>query len=71
MQPDPAQKRRLDEITINLRERLAEAHERGWLGEVEGLEITIAAAERKLAGMTRQIHLGMPAIPSGRQPDPS
>ncbi|MET9887140.1 site-specific integrase [Streptomyces sp. NPDC006430] len=69
LQPDPAQKRRLDEILANLRERLAEAHERGWLGEVEGLEITIAAAERKLAGMTRQTNLGMPAIPPRRQPD--
>ncbi|MCD9145440.1 hypothetical protein [Streptomyces albireticuli] len=56
IQPDPAQKHRLDEIIVNLRERLSEAHERGWLGEVEGLEITIAAAEHKLAGMTRQIN---------------
>ncbi|WP_143064614.1 hypothetical protein [Streptomyces colonosanans] len=54
---------------VNLRERLDEVHERGWLGEVEGLEISIAAAERKLAGMTRQVSLGMPAIPPRRQPD--
>ncbi|MFE4212257.1 integrase [Streptomyces sp. NPDC056844] len=66
MQPDPAQKHRLDEIIVNLRDRLAEAHERGWLGEVEGLEITIAAAENKLASMTRQINLGMPVIPPRR-----
>lgn len=46
-----------------------EAHERSWLGEVEGLEITIAAAERKLVGMPRQINLGMPAIPSRRSPE--
>ncbi|RKT08190.1 phage integrase family protein [Streptomyces sp. 3211.6] len=71
LQPDPAQKHRLDEIIVNLRDRLTEAHERGWLGEVEGLEITIAAAEHKLAGMTRQINLGMPVIPPRRQPDPS
>ncbi|MFF4732690.1 tyrosine-type recombinase/integrase [Streptomyces mirabilis] len=71
LQPDPAQRHRLDEILANLRERLAEAHERGWLGEVEGLEFTIAAADRKLAGMTRQVNLGMPAIPPRRQPDPS
>ncbi|GAA2986892.1 MULTISPECIES: hypothetical protein [Streptomyces] len=71
LQPDPAQKRRLDEIIVNLHERLAEAHERGWLGEVEGLEMTIAAAEQTLASMSRQINLGMPVIPPRRHPDPS
>ena len=44
---------RLGEILENLNARLAEARERGWLGEVDGLEATIAGAEQKLAAMRR------------------
>ncbi|MGV9308942.1 hypothetical protein ACWDLG_36695 [Nonomuraea sp. NPDC003727] len=37
LQPDPAQAMRLAEIITNLHDRIREATERGWLGEVEGL----------------------------------
>jgi hypothetical protein len=67
LRPDPAQHQRLEEIITNLGERLAEAHERGWLGEVEGLQTSLAAAEQKLAQMRRTtINLGLPTIPAGR-----
>ena len=57
---------RLQEIRANLLDRLQEANEHGWLGEVAAIETSIAAADRKLETM-RQIaakhtitHLGMP-----------
>lgn len=66
LRPDPAQMPRLQEIRDNLTARIAEAHREGWLGEIAGLEATLAAADQKLQAM-RQIadrhgvtHLGMP-----------
>jgi hypothetical protein len=56
---------RLEEIHANLLDRLQEAKEQGWLGEVAAIEASLAAAERKLAAMrdlaTRHttVHLGM------------
>jgi integrase len=60
LKPDPAQRSRLEEIVANLGERLAEAHERGWIGDVEGIEVSIAAAQDKLARMSRIVSLGVP-----------
>jgi len=51
LRSDPAQLPRLTEIHTNLIARLAEAHERGWAGEVDGLEVSLAAAEQKLHQM--------------------
>lgn len=51
--PDPKQLGRLTEITENLDARLAEAHNRGWLGEIEGLEASLTAAHQKLTSMRR------------------
>jgi hypothetical protein len=66
LRPDPAQAPRLQEVRANLLDRLHEATEHGWLGEVAAIETSIAAADRKLEAM-RQIaakhtvtHLGMP-----------
>ncbi len=53
LRPDPAQLSRLTEIHANLIARLAEAHQRGWAGEVDGLEVSLAAAEQKLDQMRR------------------
>jgi hypothetical protein len=67
LRPDPAQHQRLEEIIASLGERLAEAHERGWLGEVEGLQTSLDAAEQKLVQMRRTtINLGLPTIRAGR-----
>lgn len=47
--PDPAQRDRLVEIRDNLIARIAEAEREGWIGEVEGLQVSLAGAEDKLA----------------------
>jgi hypothetical protein len=67
----PQERPRLAEIIHNLRERITEARMNGWLGEVQGLEVSLEAAKRKLASLDRSIErnrrtgpadLGMPAI---------
>jgi len=67
--PDPAQHARIAEIRDNLIARITEAEHEGWLGEVEGLKVSLAGAEDKLAQLDRRSHttvaLGIPA----RQPD--
>jgi hypothetical protein len=49
LRPDPAQRPRLVEIRDNLGDRIAEAQRDGWHGELEGLKVSLAAAEAKLA----------------------
>jgi hypothetical protein len=64
---DPGQLPRLKEIHANLADRLDEAREQGWLGEVAAIETTLVAAEQKLAAMQAQAArpaatmLGMPS----------
>ncbi len=64
--PDPAQRERLVEIRDNLINRITEAEREGWLGEIEGLQSSLAGAEDKLAQIDRrspgQVHLGMPTL---------
>lgn len=52
--PDPAQRQRIAEIRDNLIARIAEAEREGWLGEVEGLQISLAGANDKLAQIDRR-----------------
>jgi hypothetical protein len=65
---DPAQLPRLEEIHANLVDRLEEAKEQGWLGEVAATETTVAAAAQKLEAMrairNAAVHLGMPDMHS-------
>ena len=64
LRPDPQQYVRLRQIIDSLDERIAEAVERGWAGEVEGLHTSRAAAELKLVQMQRTAtNLGMPNFP--------
>ena len=70
LRPDPAQRSRLEEIRGNLHDRIAEAEREGWLGEIEGLKVSLAGTEDKLAqiaaSLRRQgqaVQLGMPAFP--------
>ncbi|MGW2831548.1 hypothetical protein [Streptomyces sp. NPDC001286] len=49
LRPDPAQQGRLTEIRDNLLARITESERGGWLGEIEGLEISLAGAQEKLA----------------------
>jgi hypothetical protein len=66
--PDPAQRHRLTEIRDNLTARIAEAEREGWIGEAEGLKISLAGAEDKLAQITRRpqpttaVDLGLPGF---------
>jgi integrase len=71
----PQQRPRLTDIIRNLHERITEARMNGWLGEVQGLEVSLNAAKRKLASLDRSIErnrrtgptdLGMPAISNPR-----
>jgi hypothetical protein len=70
--PDPAQRPRIAEIRDNLTARIAEAQREGWLGEIEGLKISLAGANDKLTQIdkrlpaTKTVDLGIPtAISSG------
>ncbi len=64
--PDPAQRPRLVEIRDNLKARIAEAEREGWLGEVEGLRVSLTGAEDKLIQIDQgphhktTVHLGLP-----------
>jgi hypothetical protein len=61
LRPDPAQQHRLEEIIASLTERITEATERGWLGDVDGLQVSLNAAQQKLVQMRRTAtNLGMP-----------
>jgi len=65
---DPAQMPRLEEIRTNLADRLQEARDQGWLGEVAAIETTLAAAAQKLEAMrelaarSTTVSLGMPRL---------
>lgn len=54
LQPDPAQHDRLVEIRDNLTARIAEAEREGWHGEVEGLHVSLVAADDKLAQIDKR-----------------
>lgn len=49
LRPDPAQRFRLEEIRDNLEARIIEAKREGWLGEVEGLQVSYAGVKDKIA----------------------
>ena len=62
--------RRLIEVRDNLIARIAEARNQGWLGEADGLQISLAGARQKLdqldqmtAARSTSVHLGMPTFP--------
>jgi hypothetical protein len=64
LRPDPLQRPRLEELIEALMNRKIEAEDRGWLGELEGIEISLNAARDKLVQMETQVSLGIPAFPS-------
>ncbi|MDJ0346179.1 site-specific integrase [Streptomyces sp. H10-C2] len=66
---DPHERPRLVDIRDNLIDRIAEAEREGWLGEIDGLGISLAATEEKLAQLDAQaarkgqaIEMGMPTF---------
>jgi hypothetical protein len=57
---DPQQGVRLAQIITSLHERICEATERGWLGKIEGLQVSLDAARQKMEQIRRT---RTPAIP--------
>jgi hypothetical protein len=51
---------RLAEIITSLHERIREATERGWLGEIEGLQVSLQAARQKAEQVRRTRTRGIP-----------
>ncbi|WP_261562503.1 MULTISPECIES: site-specific integrase [Frankia] len=68
LRPDPRQRPRLVEVRDNIQDRITEAEQQGWLGDIEGLTISLAAANTKLTDLDRltsrqaTVHLGMPDL---------
>jgi len=66
---EPGQQPRLVGIRDNLTARIEEAQREGWIGEAEGLQVSLAAAKQKLAQLDdltarrTNTHLGMPGFP--------
>ncbi len=66
--PDPEQRSRMVDIRDNLTARIAEAEREGWLGEIEGLQISLTGAESKLAQIDSRsaghatVQLSFPAL---------
>jgi hypothetical protein len=63
------------EVIENLKERIQEARMNGWLGEVNGLQVSVTEAAKKLVSLDRSlrrarsdgegpVELGMPIIAS-------
>jgi hypothetical protein len=69
LRPDPAQRGRLIEVRDNLIARIAEARHEGWLGEVDGLQVSLAGARQKIdqleqiATRSTRVHLSTPTFP--------
>ncbi|MGW4966899.1 hypothetical protein ACWEPL_57580 [Nonomuraea sp. NPDC004186] len=68
LRPDPGQRQRIVDIRNNLLARIAEAERENWLGEVEGLKVSLAGAEQKLAQLDQlarlaaTVNLGTPTF---------
>lgn len=68
LRPDPTGRHRIEEIRDNLLARIGEARREGWLGEVDGLQISLAGARQKLTQLDQlatqraTVNLGMPTF---------
>jgi hypothetical protein len=69
LRPDPTARDRLAQIRDNLIARIAEAESHRWLGEAEGLKVSLAGARDKLLQMdqisarrAQTVHLGLPTF---------
>jgi site-specific recombinase XerD len=79
LRPDPAERGRLTQIRDNLLDRITEAETNRWFGEAEGLKVSLAGAEDKLAQMGQitarrdsAVNLGIPTFTeaAGRATNP-
>jgi len=62
---DPNQRHRLIDIRDNLATRIAEAEREGWIGEAEGLRVSLAAAKDKLAQIDNAVQRRSTAVALG------
>src|SRR3954462_15274075 len=69
LRPAPAARPRLEKIRDNLIARIAEAESHRWYGEAEGLKVSLAGANAKLAqmdqippGRSNAVQLGIPSV---------
>jgi hypothetical protein len=68
LRPDPGRRQRIVDIRNHLLARIAEAERENWLGEVEGLKVSLAGAEQKLAQLDQRarraatVNLGIPTF---------
>lgn len=69
LRPDPTARQRLAQIRDNLIARITEAETNRWLGEAEGLKVSLTGARAKLAQMDQitarrqqTVQLGIPAF---------
>ncbi|MEU4294996.1 tyrosine-type recombinase/integrase [Kribbella sp. NPDC026596] len=60
---DPAQLPRIEEMTANATERLTEAQERAWLGEVAALEDSLKHLRQRRVEAEQQLKTTAPALP--------
>lgn len=60
--PDPNQRPRLIDIRDNLTARIAEAQREGWLGEIEGLEVSLAGATDKITQFDQRSDTQRPSV---------
>ncbi|MFB7467290.1 tyrosine-type recombinase/integrase [Streptomyces sp. NPDC056224] len=72
LRPDSAQRSRLVEIRDNLLDRITEAEREGWLGEIEGLRVSLTGAESKIGQIDSStscgpVLLGLPTPRPERQ----
>lgn len=66
----PSQRAGWFEIARNLADRIAEARANGWLGKVQGLQVSLDAARKKPASLDRlarnnntgPVDMGMPIV---------
>ncbi|MFD4855254.1 hypothetical protein [Streptomyces atratus] len=70
---DPGQRKRLIEIIHSLTDQIKEAKLNGWLGEAEGLQVSLQAASKKLTAMDQAhvrstAHITDLGLPLLRQP---
>ncbi|MFF3653625.1 hypothetical protein ACFYXV_33925 [Streptomyces sp. NPDC002181] len=57
----PGQRKRLIEIIRSLADRIKEAKHNGWLGETEGLQVSLLAAGEEWPPRTGPLHTVQPA----------
>jgi hypothetical protein len=62
---DPRQWHRLAKIIANLGDRITEARASGWLGEVQGLQVSLDPVRAKMVSLNSALHDDLPVPATG------